>query len=320
MTIDKKPLVSIIIPVFNGADYMREAIDSAINQTYKNCEIIIVNDGSSDHGETERIALSYGKAVRYFYKENGGVSSALNYGIRKMRGYYFSWLSHDDIYDKDKVKKQIEAAERHHDTDAAVLCGISYIGGKSGSRCSSEKKRSLPEGKVCSWPAVLMDLVKNGSFYGCGLLIPRHMIEECGGFREDLRYCQDYLMWLQLFTNENRLIYQKEKLTSLRIHDKQLTQTGRDLYHKEAKTAAREIVPKLVKLSSRKRNYLFYFARDHARYNNPEILNYCFHAADRKKLFTLADKIYLNGYLVYGKLRPVIRKLYYRLFWHVNTQ
>ena len=78
------PLVSIIIPVYNGANYMREAIDSALAQTYRNIEIIVVNDGSNDNGETERIALSYGDKIKYFHKENGGVSSALNLGIQNM--------------------------------------------------------------------------------------------------------------------------------------------------------------------------------------------------------------------------------------------
>ena len=70
------PLVSIVIPVYNGANYMREAIDSALAQTYENKEIIVVNDGSSDNGETDRIAKEYGDRIRYILKQNGGVSSA----------------------------------------------------------------------------------------------------------------------------------------------------------------------------------------------------------------------------------------------------
>ena len=88
-----KPLVSIIIPVYNGSNFMREAIDSALAQTYPNIEILVINDGSTDN--TREIALSYGDKIRYFEKENGGVATALNLGIREMRGEYFSGLSHE---------------------------------------------------------------------------------------------------------------------------------------------------------------------------------------------------------------------------------
>ena len=84
------PLVSIIIPVYNGSNYLAEAIDSALNQTYDNCEIIVINDGSNDNGATERIAKSYGNKIKYYSKENGGVASALNFGINMMEGEYFS--------------------------------------------------------------------------------------------------------------------------------------------------------------------------------------------------------------------------------------
>ena len=75
------PKISIIIPAYNASNYLEEAIDSALSQTYQNIEIIVVNDGSEDGGATERIALSYGDRIRYFFKKNGGSSSALNVGI-----------------------------------------------------------------------------------------------------------------------------------------------------------------------------------------------------------------------------------------------
>ena len=104
-----KPLVSIVIPVYNGSNYMREAIESALNQTYENCEVIVVNDGSTDNGATEKIALSYGDKIRYIKKENGGVATAVNLGIQNMKGEYFSWLSHDDLFLPDKIEKQMQA-------------------------------------------------------------------------------------------------------------------------------------------------------------------------------------------------------------------
>src|SRR5512140_3857263 len=101
------PLVSVVIPVYNGANYLREAIDSALAQTYPHVEVIVVNDGSNDGGRTRAVATSFGSRVRYFEKENGGVASALNLGIREMRGAFFSWLSHDDVYYPEKIARQV---------------------------------------------------------------------------------------------------------------------------------------------------------------------------------------------------------------------
>ena len=101
------PKVSIIIPVYNGSNYLREAIDSALAQTYKNIEVIVVNDGSDDGGKTESIAKSYRNKIRYIYKKNAGVSTALNAGILAAEGEYISWLSHDDVYIPNKLEVQI---------------------------------------------------------------------------------------------------------------------------------------------------------------------------------------------------------------------
>ena len=102
-----EPKVSIVIPAYNAANYLAQAIDSALSQTYNNVEIVVVNDGSKDDGETERIAKMYGDRIVYISKENGGSSSALNCGIRAMSGEWFSWLSHDDLYYPNKIEDQI---------------------------------------------------------------------------------------------------------------------------------------------------------------------------------------------------------------------
>ena len=100
------PKISIVILVYNGANFLSQAIDTALAQTYDNIEIIVVNDGSNDDGATGQVALSYGDKINYFSKPNGGVSSALNYAIEKMQGDYFSWLSHDDLYEPEKKSKR----------------------------------------------------------------------------------------------------------------------------------------------------------------------------------------------------------------------
>ena len=121
-----RPKISIVIPAYNASNYLAEAIDSALAQTYPNVEIIVVNDGSDDNGSTEQIALSYGDKIRYFSKENGGSSSALNMGIANMTGEWFSWLSHDDLYLPNKLERQIKYLNSLH-IEGAELKNISYL-------------------------------------------------------------------------------------------------------------------------------------------------------------------------------------------------
>ena len=118
-----EPLVSVVIPVYNGANYMTLAIDSALAQTYGNIEVIVVNDGSNDNGATARIARSYGDRIRYFEKENGGVASALNLAIGEARGQFISWLSHDDLYTSDKIERQIAYLTEEPEPNRCVIYG-----------------------------------------------------------------------------------------------------------------------------------------------------------------------------------------------------
>src|SRR5438128_870737 len=101
------PAVSVILPVYNGEDYLRLAIDSVLAQTLQDFELIIIDDGSSD--STPSIITSYGDQVRSIRQDNAGVGAAFNHGIRISTGQYISWLSHDDIYLPAKLEKQLRA-------------------------------------------------------------------------------------------------------------------------------------------------------------------------------------------------------------------
>lgn len=104
------PLVSVIMPVFNGAKYIGKAIESVLFQTHSNLELLIINDGSTD--ETERIVLSYkDERVRYFKQENKGVSSARNVGLRSMSGDFFCFLDADDLFPQNSIKARLMVFE-----------------------------------------------------------------------------------------------------------------------------------------------------------------------------------------------------------------
>lgn len=209
-------LISIVIPVFNGANYMREAIDSALAQTYKNVEILVINDGSTD--ETREIALSYGEKIRYFEKNNGGVSTALNLGIQEMHGEYFSWLSHDDLYYPNKIEREMEALLEDGDMGKVVYSGWDHLIMPDHNLVRNEAKfmDQIPQ-RIKETGALMPTL---GLVSGCTLLIPRKMLLEHGGFDEKYRAVQDYKLWFEMFRGR-RTIYVPEHLIVMRSHEMQ---------------------------------------------------------------------------------------------------
>lgn len=100
-----KALVSVIIPVYNGEKYLAEAIESVLSQTYKELEIVLIDDGSTD--ESASIAKRYGHNVRCFYQPNRGLSAALNHGVHTARGSFFSFLDADDVWVENKITQQM---------------------------------------------------------------------------------------------------------------------------------------------------------------------------------------------------------------------
>lgn len=192
MTHKTLPLVSLAIPIFNGAEFMRFAIDSALAQTYPHVEIIVINDGSSDLGETEKIALSYGDRVRYYAKTNGGVGSALNLALEKARGEYFCWLSHDDVYLPEKIAKQVEFLQSLPTSDAVVFCRHSVI------NANGDLLHELPAPPRFNPDAAAYQLLLSQWLHCCTIIAPRSIYLEMGGFREDLPTTQDYDMLMKI--------------------------------------------------------------------------------------------------------------------------
>lgn len=246
---DYTPKVSIIIPVYNGSEYLSEAIDCALAQTYKNFEILVVNDGSTDEGASEKIALSYGDKIRYFKKENGGVSSALNFAFTKMEGEWFSWLSHDDLYYSDKIEEQIK-----------------YINGLINKNPEIDLKkltvRTATEsidkfGKVIRTPDysgvaehenpidTAINNVYNYRLSGCSFLLPSACIEDVGNFREDIRTVSDVEYWYRLLFAGYEFYCLKKVLVKNRSHKHQVGKTRVSLFDTELNSLHIEIADML---------------------------------------------------------------------------
>ena len=308
------PLVSIIIPVYNGGNYMREAIDSALAQTYNNIEVLVINDGSKDN--TDEIALSYGDKIRYFKKENGGVSSALNIGIKNMKGEYFSWLSHDDMYTPDKIEKSVLAIDYCKDENTLIYCASMSIDKDSKPL---KINTSCGEKKHLSWQEALMESLTIGAYGGCNFLIPKKAFDKCGGFNESLRYIQDTVMWEKFFLNGFSLLKIPEVCVKYRIHGEQQTQIGQAIFRQEAKYISCELLPQLLKVSTKKMNFLKPYAINTARDNNKEVVRDIIRTAKENKLFSFLDKVEIFAMGCYGRVRPFIRKMYYKFFRKIKT-
>lgn len=215
-----KSLVSIIIPVYNGSNYLAECIDSALAQTYEPIEVIVVNDGSTDEGKTAAIARSYGDRIRYIEQVNGGVSSALNRGIDEMRGDFFSWLSHDDLYAPRKIESQIETIEREKldSSRTIVVTGTAFID-EYGGRIRRYQRKFTGLYKADD---MFRHLMLTSSLNGCALLIPRGAFATRRFSLED-RFIQDWMCWVGLALDGFDYYLTDEPLVLSRIHGAQQT-------------------------------------------------------------------------------------------------
>lgn len=215
------PLVSIVIPVYNGSNYLREAIVSALDQSYSNCEVLVVNDGSSDNGETRNIALSFRDRIRYFEKENGGTSTALNYGIQHARGDYISWLSHDDLYFPEKIEKQIFFLNTVNETHAVVYSDYEALDVDNNELSS----HPIIHINSCDYLPDILVLLLRSRLHGCTLLIPKSCFTEVAYFDSQYKTTQDYNLWFRLLRHGYKFMHVPEVVVRTRWHKDQGSRT-----------------------------------------------------------------------------------------------
>ena len=266
-----QPKISIVIPAYNASNYLAEAIDSALAQTYPNVEIIVVNDGSKDDGATERIALSYGDKIRYFSKENGGSSSALNTGIANMTGEWFSWLSHDDLYLPEKLEKQVAYMNTLGLDGAALPKHIFFsdydlIDGAGKTIRKADKKqaetmaetiRAIPHnGYLMAEPTIYI-------YHGCSCLIHKDAVANVGSFDERLRILNDVDFWYRLYAAGYTVHYIPEALVKGRIHNAQVSKTiGYSYHHPEQDMYWKRSLDWLLENCPKEDKLFFLFARN----------------------------------------------------------
>lgn len=182
-------LVSVVIPTYNTRRYVAEAVESALAQTYRPLEVLVVDDGSTDGTDVEM--RRFGDPVRYLVQQNRGPAAARNLGIREARGEYVAFLDADDLWDPVKITKQVAVMERSPEV-GVVYCGIQRVDLQAGTTVTIVRDDPTLRGDI------RRKLLQRNRVVTSTLLIRRACFELEEGFDETLRWAEDWDLWIRI--------------------------------------------------------------------------------------------------------------------------
>ena len=211
-----QPVISIVMPAYNVAPYISETLASVFAQTFKDYEVIVVNDGSPDTKELESALEPYLNRIRYLTQENRGAGAARNEGLRAAGGEFVAFLDADDLWEPDYLNEQVKFI-RSGDYDLvyadALIFGDSPLAGQT-----------FMETAPSNGEVTFLSLI-NGecNIITSGVVTSRQMILDVGLFDEGLRNSQDFELWVRLVRHGARAAYQRKVLLHYRCHEDSLS-------------------------------------------------------------------------------------------------
>lgn len=183
----KAPLVSVIIPTYNRGGMIRDAIASVLNQDFKDFELIVIDDGSTD--DTPAILETFGRAIRIVRQANRGVSAARNQGIALASGKLLTFLDSDDLWLPQKLARQVHFFNTNAD---ALICQTEEIWIRNGVRVNPKKRHHKFSGMIFE-ASLALCLVSPSA-----VMSRRALFDAVGLFDEALPACEDYDLWLRV--------------------------------------------------------------------------------------------------------------------------
>ncbi|MEQ1654301.1 MAG: glycosyltransferase [Nitrospira sp.] len=221
------PRVSVVIPTFNCAAFLGRALGSALEQTYKDFEVIVVDDGSTDG--TKEVVGRFEGQVAYYYQQNQGLSAARNVTLSKANGELFAYLDADDMWSPQKLEKQVAFLDAHPEcgfvhSDVAVMDDDDRFLYRSFNR---ETGREVPQG------ACVKDLLRRCHVQILSVLERRECTANVGGFDERLLVAQDYFRWIMIASYGWQVGYVEESLAMYRWRKGSLLSNPRRLVEDE---------------------------------------------------------------------------------------
>lgn len=260
------PKVSVVIPAYNASKFIRESINSVLNQTYKDYEIILVDgrDGSTDN--TRELVADYGDAVRYFYQENVGVSDARNKGILNSKGEYVAFLDSDDLWLENKLALQVEFLDSHPDVGLVFSDGWVKAYGNVSARDQRIVGRRFFQLTKPHRGEVLSQLFVGNFIPTSTVVIRKQCLMKVGLFKKEYNVGEDYDLWLRV-ARVFKVDYTDEPLAIYRVHGDSLVHKMDDFLLNAIliKKNVLESEPQLLERFSRKdidqifyRRYVYY--------------------------------------------------------------
>lgn len=212
----RPPAVSIVIAAYNASSYIGESLDSVLAQTFTDYEVIVVNDGSSDREELERILESHPLPVVYISQQNKGPSAARNAAINVARGEFYAQLDSDDRWEPDYLAVQVRFLTEH--PDIALVYPNAVIFGDTPHAGLEYMNVSPSEGEVS-----FASLVEERCCVLNCVTARMNVIKSIGMFDETIRSCEDFDLWVRIVKNGGRISYHRQVLARYRKHKSSLS-------------------------------------------------------------------------------------------------
>lgn len=211
-------LVSILMPVFNAEKWLADSINSVINQSYSNWELILVDDGSIDRSvEIANLFAAEEKRIQVYQQLNGGACIARNKAFERSKGDYIQYLDSDDLLSENKIEKQLLALELLGDENAIANCSWSKFKSKKDPVVNEKKLINKSYEKPINW---LIDswLTREHGQTNCWLT-PRHIIIKAGKWDESLKVNQDGEFFCRVLLNATQIKYTEEVMVFYRMEN-----------------------------------------------------------------------------------------------------
>jgi len=217
----EKPLVSILLCVYNCEKYIDECIKSIISQTFKKFEVIIIDDGSTDKSaELIEIFLKDDNRIKFYKKKNAGLTESLNYGISLTNSNYIIRLDADDLMFKKRIETIYNLILK---SNADIVVNRSLVIDSNGKKLKRTKKLNYVLFKKY--------LLKGFSPVAhSSVIFKKEKIIELGLYSSFYEKSQDYDLWLRMLSNKAKFYFCNQTLTGLRIHSESLTSSEIDYY------------------------------------------------------------------------------------------